>query len=74
MSIKKEKKPQTGRGVTYIVRTFSLSPHANKLFEDCYDGLDKYAIKNQLRRPAKGDVLGKMVEKSGKLTPEEWFK
>lgn len=66
------KKIKKGRGVTYIVRTFSISPGANDAFDKIHAKLVKYSQKNGFKKPQVGDVMEHIIIK-GNVSPKEYF-
>lgn len=61
-----------GRGVTYIIRSFSISPGANEKFNKAHSKLLKYARANGLKKPQVGDVLEHFITKNS-IRAKEFF-
>lgn len=61
-----------GRGVSYIVRSFSISPGANEKFDKAFAKLLKYSESKGLKKPQVGDVLEYFIMKNS-IRAKEFF-
>jgi hypothetical protein len=61
-----------GRGVSYIVRSFSISPGADKKFNKAYAKMLKYSETKGLKKPQVGDVLEYFIMRNS-IRAKEFF-
>ena len=68
-----EKIKKNGRGVTYMTRSFSMSPSASKIIDKVHERLVKHAEARGIRRPTISDVMNYFILRN-KISPKDFFK